>query len=123
MPGSVTVKVHGDLSPLEKKLKGLSRVPVSVNFDGAPLGRIKGDLGEFEKSLAASIARVLAFGASAGLIMGVQDAFRQMVSSAVEVVKSLTEIKDILASRGLSLGMHLDNWPPTGFNNQESVSA
>ncbi|VFP81601.1 DNA-directed RNA polymerase subunit alpha [Buchnera aphidicola] len=26
--------------------------------------------------------------------------------------KSLTEIKDILASRGLSLGMKLDNWPP-----------
>ncbi|MCX2957605.1 MAG: DNA-directed RNA polymerase subunit alpha, partial [Serratia symbiotica] len=26
--------------------------------------------------------------------------------------KSLTEIKDILASRNLSLGMRLDNWPP-----------
>lgn len=26
--------------------------------------------------------------------------------------KSLTEIKDVLASRGLSLGMCLDNWPP-----------
>lgn len=26
--------------------------------------------------------------------------------------KSLTEIKDILATRGLSLGMRLDNWPP-----------
>jgi DNA-directed RNA polymerase subunit alpha len=26
--------------------------------------------------------------------------------------KSLTEIKDVLASKGLSLGMHLDNWPP-----------
>lgn len=26
--------------------------------------------------------------------------------------KSLTEIKDVLAARGLSLGMHLDNWPP-----------
>ncbi|VFP81223.1 DNA-directed RNA polymerase subunit alpha [Buchnera aphidicola (Cinara kochiana kochiana)] len=26
--------------------------------------------------------------------------------------KSLTEIKDILAARGLSLGMKLDNWPP-----------
>ena len=37
--------------------------------------------------------------------------------------KSLTEIKDILATRGLSLGMHLENWPPAGFNNQESVSS
>jgi len=26
--------------------------------------------------------------------------------------KSLTEIKDVLASKGLSLGMRLDNWPP-----------
>jgi DNA-directed RNA polymerase subunit alpha len=29
--------------------------------------------------------------------------------------KSLTEIKDVLASRGLSLGMRLENWPPTGL--------
>jgi DNA-directed RNA polymerase subunit alpha len=28
--------------------------------------------------------------------------------------KSLTEIKDVLAQRGLSLGMRLDNWPPEG---------
>ena len=27
--------------------------------------------------------------------------------------KSLTEIKDVLASRGLQLGTHLDNWPPS----------
>ena len=26
--------------------------------------------------------------------------------------KSLTEIKDILATKGLSLGMRLENWPP-----------
>lgn len=26
--------------------------------------------------------------------------------------KSLTEIKDVLATRGLSLGMHLEKWPP-----------
>lgn len=26
--------------------------------------------------------------------------------------KSLTEIKDVLASRSLSLGMHVENWPP-----------
>jgi DNA-directed RNA polymerase subunit alpha len=26
--------------------------------------------------------------------------------------KSLTEIKDVLATRGLSLGMRLENWPP-----------
>lgn len=31
--------------------------------------------------------------------------------------KSLTEIKDILASRGLSLGMRLENWPPASLKN------
>ena len=29
--------------------------------------------------------------------------------------KSLTEIKDVLAARGLSLGMRLENWPPKGL--------
>lgn len=29
--------------------------------------------------------------------------------------KSLTEIKDVLASKGLSLGMHIENWPPTSL--------
>ncbi|MGN0894061.1 MAG: DNA-directed RNA polymerase subunit alpha [Succinivibrio sp.] len=31
--------------------------------------------------------------------------------------KSLTEIKDVLAERGLSLGMRLENWPPSDLDN------
>jgi DNA-directed RNA polymerase subunit alpha len=37
--------------------------------------------------------------------------------------KSLTEIKDVLASRGLSLGMRLENWPPAGLKDKEQQSA
>ena len=39
--------------------------------------------------------------------------------------KSLTEIKDVLASRGLSLGMKLENWPPPnlGEKGQEKSTA
>jgi len=37
--------------------------------------------------------------------------------------KSLTEIKDVLASRGLSLGMRLENWPPAGLKDGEKQSA
>lgn len=33
--------------------------------------------------------------------------------------KSLTEIKDVLASRGLSLGMRLENWPPASIKQEE----
>jgi len=40
--------------------------------------------------------------------------------------KSLTEIKDVLASHGLSLGMKLENWPPPGVagrHDEEKKSA
>jgi len=33
--------------------------------------------------------------------------------------KSLTEIKDVLASRGLSLGMRLENWPPASLKEKK----
>lgn len=33
--------------------------------------------------------------------------------------KSLTEIKDVLASRGLSLGMRLENWPPASLRGDD----
>lgn len=32
--------------------------------------------------------------------------------------KSLTEIKDVLASRGLSLGLRLENWPPASLRTE-----
>ena len=33
--------------------------------------------------------------------------------------KSLTEIKNVLASHGLALGTRLDNWPPTLLKDKE----
>ena len=36
--------------------------------------------------------------------------------------KSLTEIKDVLAARGLSLGMRLENWPPPGLYDTERAA-
>ncbi len=34
--------------------------------------------------------------------------------------KSLTEIKDVLAMRGLSLGMKLENWPPASLKKEKT---
>ncbi len=34
--------------------------------------------------------------------------------------KSLTEIKDVLASHGLTLGTKLENWPPAGLDHKDS---
>lgn len=36
--------------------------------------------------------------------------------------KSLTEIKDVLASKDLELGMHLDNWPPSDLRVDDRFS-
>ena len=33
--------------------------------------------------------------------------------------KSLTEIKDVLATRGLSLGVKLENWPPASLQREK----
>ena len=37
--------------------------------------------------------------------------------------KSLTEIKDVLATKGLSLGMRLENWPPASLGARETDTA
>jgi len=36
--------------------------------------------------------------------------------------KSLTEIKDVLASHGLSLGIQLENWPPASIRDKEEAT-
>jgi TP901 family phage tail tape measure protein len=61
-----------------------------------PLGRIKGQLGEFEKSLEASNARVVAFGASAGAIFAISAALKETVRSAIDVEKRLTQIATVM---------------------------
>ena len=59
-------------------------IDLALNTRGfRPLGRINGQLGEFEKSLDASNARVLAFGASAGAILAVKKAFTATVKAAI----------------------------------------
>ena len=51
---------------------------------------------EFSKSMEASNARVIAFGASAGLIMGVDRAMRAMVASAIKVEKAMMDVNIVM---------------------------
>ena len=37
--------------------------------------------------------------------------------------KSLNEIKEVLASRGLTLGMRLENWPPAGLEHHRALGS
>ncbi len=51
---------------------------------------------EFSKSLEASNARVIAFGASAGLIMNVDRALRAMVKTTIQVEKAMADVNVVM---------------------------
>ena len=98
---SATISVGADTRQLEKDIQ--SALARDFKFKGLnekaftqPLGRITGASNEFQKSLDASNARVIAFGASAGLIYGVEKAFSSLIRSTIDVQKSLTDINVIL---------------------------
>lgn len=95
------LNIGGDTRQLERDIqRALSQNFQLKGFDSRtftqPLGRITGQLGEFDKSLEASNARVVAFGASAGAIYLLGDAFKSVIKSTIEVEKSLTEINNVL---------------------------
>ena len=95
------IPVGADTRPLERdiqaslnknfQLKGLNEKSFTQ-----PLGRITGSVDEFRKSLDASNARVLAFGASAGAIFAVQKGFENLIRTTINVQKNLTDINAIL---------------------------
>jgi len=94
----IILNVGGNTRQLERDIQRIANSNLVLNTKGfaQPLGKITGQLGEFEKSLAASNARVIAFGVSAGAIYAVEKAFSEMVKSTVSVQKSLAEINTIL---------------------------
>lgn len=59
------------------------------------LGRITGQASEFQKSLDASTARVFAFGATTTVLQAVNQSFKKLVSTTIEVEKRLIEINSI----------------------------
>jgi TP901 family phage tail tape measure protein len=96
---AINVSVGGNTRQLERDIQKTVNKAYNINLKtkgDQPLGRITGQVNEFEKSLAASNARVIAFGASAGIIFGIERAFGALAASAVEVQKSLQDINVIL---------------------------
>ena len=106
----MAVKVPVTLSPVDTKrvdaaLARIQSQAKGVNFGGGvrsleklsrPLGKITGQASEFQKSLEASNARVLAFGASVAVINKLSDAFGALVSNTIKVEASFAKIGVIL---------------------------
>jgi TP901 family phage tail tape measure protein len=117
--GDLQVNLSANTSQMEREVSAALKRLESKGFNfGAginakaftqPLGRITGAANEFQKSLDASNARVIAFGASAGAIYNIQKAFTSLISSTIEVQKSLTDINVILGASQKTLGQFGDS--------------
>ena len=93
-----TKKVDAALARIQSKAKGINfgGGAESINKLSRPLGRITGQANEFQKSLEASNARVLAFGASVAVINKLSQAFGALVSNTIKVEASFAKINTIL---------------------------
>ena len=93
-----TKKVEAALARIQSQAKGVNfgKGAESINKLSRPLGRITGQASEFQKSLEASNARVLAFGASVAVINKLSQAFSALVANTVRVEASFAKINVIL---------------------------
>jgi len=97
-------KAAGELNRI---MGGVGKKQVGFNINSRsftqPLGRITGSANEFTKSLEASNARVIAFGASVGIINGISDAFKNLVAETVRFEKTLADVNVVLDVSNASL--------------------
>ena len=82
-----TRKVDAALVRIQSAAKGVSfgNGAKSIEKLSRPLGKITGQATEFQKSLEASNARVIAFGASVAVINKLSEAFGALVQNTVKV--------------------------------------
>ena len=73
------------------------------------LGRITGQASEFQKSLDASTARVFAFGATTAVLQAVNQSFKKLISTTVEVEKKLIEINSIFQATNAQFSKFRDS--------------
>jgi len=104
---TATIDVRANTRGMERDiLKALQTVELSqinTKKSSQALGRITGQVSEFNKSLEASNARVVAFGASAGAIFAVEKALSSLISSTINVQKQLADVNVLLNLSSSSL--------------------
>ena len=105
----MALNIDVNLNPRDQKVQAVLRQikadAKGVDFGGGvrsleklsrPLGKITGQADEFEKSLNASNARVIAFGASVAVINKLNQAFGALVQNTVKVEATFAKINTIL---------------------------
>ena len=91
-------KVEAALARIKSQAQGVNfgKGAESIGKLSKPLGRINGQVSEFQKSLEASNARVLAFGASVLVINKLSEAFASLITNTVKVEATFAKINIIL---------------------------
>ena len=92
MPLKVPAEVTGLEQSIQRAAKkagrnlkiNLGQSARSVEALSQPLGRITGKADEFTKSMEAANARVLAFGASVGVLSAVTKSFKELVLTTIK---------------------------------------
>jgi TP901 family phage tail tape measure protein len=74
-----------------------------------PLGKITGQADQFTKSMEASNARVIAFGASVGVLAAVSQGFKSIITTTIQVEKSLAAINSVLGANTAKLNQFKDD--------------
>jgi len=125
----LTIETNGTIDPefAVKEAAGIlrSQLAVFVDITGEPMPVIGGgDAVEIDPILLRSIDDLELTVRSANCLKAesiyyigdlIQRTEVELLKTPNLGKKSLTEIKDVLAARGLSLGMRLENWPPSGL--------
>jgi TP901 family phage tail tape measure protein len=111
MPLEVPVKQIGLEASIDAAAKkagrslgvNLGKSAKSIDMLSQPLGRITGKADEFTKSMEAANARVLAFGASVGVLTTITKSFKDLVTTTIQVEKSMASINTILNANAKGL--------------------
>ncbi len=86
-----------NLSQAERQVRAFEQQALrNLGRGGQPLGRLTAKVTEFDKSMEAANARVVAFGASAAVIVTVTTAIREMVTQAIAVEKAFADINVLM---------------------------
>lgn len=88
-----------------------------------PLGRLTGKADEFTKSMEAANARVLAFGASVGVIAAVTKGMQELVRTTIEVEKSMANINSILRQTDAQMSTFKDTLFDVARNTEQTFGA
>lgn len=110
-----------------KKVNASGRLKLNINSNSftQPLGRITAATDEFTKSIEASNARVIAFGASVGVINAISNAFKSLVKETVALEQRLTEVNVVLGANAdqlKSFGKELFNIARNTSQSFDAVS-